>query len=212
MKTQHPEGLIDAPVQDREREIVSGGARDTRGRLIEHALDCISRWGIEKVTLNDVARQAGVTRPTVYSYFKTRDDLIRNALMHSTYGFVEGVMQEIRRYTEPQERFLAGFMYVLEKLPHEPSLKFLTDSDMSQIMSQHAFRTPEATGLTRAMFREILCDQQTNDAEIDEIIEVSIRFLLSLLTIEGTIERDTEQMRQFLQRRLLPVVLTHQEG
>src|SRR3954471_10003835 len=35
-------------------------------RVIDAALRCIARWGVAKTTLDDVARQAGCSRATVY--------------------------------------------------------------------------------------------------------------------------------------------------
>jgi AcrR family transcriptional regulator len=44
-------------------EIAGFGIRDA---LAEAALRCIARWGLAKTTLEDVAREAGLSRATVY--------------------------------------------------------------------------------------------------------------------------------------------------
>ena len=44
-------------------EIATFGIRDA---LAEAALRCIARWGLAKTTLEDVAREAGLSRATVY--------------------------------------------------------------------------------------------------------------------------------------------------
>src|SRR6476660_8543910 len=41
----------------------------TRTRLLQATLSCVERWGLEKTSLEDVARQAGLSRATVYRYF-----------------------------------------------------------------------------------------------------------------------------------------------
>ena len=38
-------------------------------RLVEAARACIARWGVRKTTLEDIAREAGVARATVYRAF-----------------------------------------------------------------------------------------------------------------------------------------------
>jgi AcrR family transcriptional regulator len=38
-------------------------------RILEAALRCIARWGITKTTLDDVAREAGCSRATIYRAF-----------------------------------------------------------------------------------------------------------------------------------------------
>jgi AcrR family transcriptional regulator len=47
-------------------ELAHTGIRDA---LAEAALRCIARWGLAKTTLEDVAREAGLSRATVYRAF-----------------------------------------------------------------------------------------------------------------------------------------------
>ncbi|UCC23190.1 MAG: helix-turn-helix transcriptional regulator, partial [Planctomycetota bacterium] len=54
-----------------------GDDAEARRRLLEATRRCIERLGPERVTLGDVAKEAGVTRPTVYRYFDTGEDLLR---------------------------------------------------------------------------------------------------------------------------------------
>ncbi|MBO0783040.1 MAG: TetR/AcrR family transcriptional regulator [Ktedonobacteraceae bacterium] len=48
----------------------------TRAKLIEVAAQVIGEKGYERVTLEEVARRAGMTRGAIYGNFKNRDDLI----------------------------------------------------------------------------------------------------------------------------------------
>ena len=50
---------------------------DTQARILDAAIACVKRWGVDKVTLNDIAQEAGLTRPTVYSYYPGRDEVIK---------------------------------------------------------------------------------------------------------------------------------------
>ena len=40
-------------------------------------LTCIARYGLAKTTLDDVAREAGCSRATLYRYFDSKHDLVR---------------------------------------------------------------------------------------------------------------------------------------
>ena len=179
---------------------------DTQEKIVKAALACVKRWGVEKVTLNDIAKEAGVTRPTVYSYFKTRDDVIRYALLQSAYGFAQKLFQEIEKFSTPQDRLVEPFLYALKHLPNEPYLELVTDSGLSGILNRHALNTPDGLEISRGLFRMILREQTVDQEELDEIIEVTIRFLLSLLTLKATRKRTESEMRQFLHRRLLPAI------
>jgi AcrR family transcriptional regulator len=51
-------------------------ATDTRDRLLDGALSCIARVGLAKTTLDDVAREAGCARATLYRYFPGKQPLV----------------------------------------------------------------------------------------------------------------------------------------
>ena len=54
-----------------------GGKRDyTRTRLIEAAAQVIGEKGYDRVTLEEVAARAGMTRGAIYGNFKNREELI----------------------------------------------------------------------------------------------------------------------------------------
>ena len=48
-----------------------------RQRILEATYACVARWGLSKTTVEDAAREAGLSRATVYRYFPGgRDELI----------------------------------------------------------------------------------------------------------------------------------------
>ncbi|SEO49056.1 TetR/AcrR family transcriptional regulator [Trujillonella endophytica] len=54
---------------------------ETRQRLVEATTRCIAARGSVRMTVADVAVEAGVARSTVYRYFPTRDDLLLGVLV-----------------------------------------------------------------------------------------------------------------------------------
>ena len=47
-----------------------------RDRILRAAFKVLSRYGYGKLNLSDVAAQAGISRPTLYKFFKSKDDLL----------------------------------------------------------------------------------------------------------------------------------------
>src|SRR2546421_10161061 len=52
-------------------------------RLIDAMLGCMSRWGVTKTTLDDVARRAGCSRATVYRVFPGGKESLLEATVRS---------------------------------------------------------------------------------------------------------------------------------
>jgi AcrR family transcriptional regulator len=54
---------------------------EPRGRVLEGAYECVARFGLAKTTIDDVAKESGVSRATIYRLFPGgRDQLLREAV------------------------------------------------------------------------------------------------------------------------------------
>jgi AcrR family transcriptional regulator len=62
--------------------------RAARTRLLDAAYACIGRYGLGKTTVEDVAREAAMSRATVYRHFPGgRDELLREVIAWETTRF-----------------------------------------------------------------------------------------------------------------------------
>jgi len=181
---------------------VAGNA--TRQRIIDAALVCLDRWGLEKTSLHDIAREAGVTRPTVYSYFANRDEVVQAAMIYGGQRFGLKLLNHINQFSSNRERLLQAVLFAYKNMPQEPYLKLVKDAGLANMINEQAITSSEGREICRALFQEILQHDKKYQKELDEITEVTTRFLLSLLLVEGAVKRNDNQMREFLEKRLLP--------
>jgi AcrR family transcriptional regulator len=69
----------------------------TRQRIIVATYDCIARWGIAKTTVEDAAREANVSRATVYRAFPGgRDQLIDDVISWATVEFFSRLYEQVQ--------------------------------------------------------------------------------------------------------------------
>jgi len=61
---------------------MTGIERTTRQRILLAARELLAARGIRRVSMDEVAQAAGVTRVTVYRYFGDRETLVRAAFLH----------------------------------------------------------------------------------------------------------------------------------
>jgi AcrR family transcriptional regulator len=164
-----------------------GDDTEARRRLIEATRRCIERFGPERVTLGDVAEEAGVTRPTVYRYFGTGEDLLRASFVVATGGILERTVAHARSFGEAGERLVEGFVYLWREIPANLL------SDLSLEVGSRLLRSlsDDWGGL--------------KPEELDEFLEILIRFLDSFLLEPGPHPRDEDELRAFLRRWLLPM-------
>lgn len=186
-------------------------------RILDAAHRCIDRDG--DVGIAEVAREVGVTRPTVYRYFRTTDDLLvatatddASALLARIESHLDG-----RDWT-PSEAVVEGLAFTLEQLPAEPSLGLLLSPGRIGRLSRD-FTSPIAIALGRSVIDRFPIDWHAagfNDAQLDELVEHILRIIQSYAIDPGTPPRRGRALRAYLGRWLAPAVdahaLTNQRG
>ncbi|BBX41976.1 TetR/AcrR family transcriptional regulator [Mycobacterium simiae] len=72
-------------------ELESEGEFDRRDQILEAANECFTQLGIQRTSVQDVARKANVSRGTVYRYFEDRNVLIDAAIEFGAQRFYREV-------------------------------------------------------------------------------------------------------------------------
>ena len=175
-------------------------------QIVDAAIRCITRWGIERITMNDIAYEARLARSTVYSYYKSREEVIKSALILSAYSFGEKLFEQINHYETAEKRLIEAVIYTLKSVPNEPFLAIISETALTDLVREETLTNPEGVDMGTVLFGTIFQDDSYSLDELKEISEFSIRFLLSLLLVESPQERNEKDLRGFVARRLLPAV------
>ena len=85
---------------------------EVRERLLRATYDCVARWGLDKTTVEDAAREAGVSRATVYRYFPGgRDELISAVVGWEFARFFLRLYEEVSDAETLEEVMERGLMF-----------------------------------------------------------------------------------------------------
>ena len=80
-------------------EQVQGHKSDERQlreeRILDAAATLLVRWGYRKTTIDDVAREAGVGKGTIYLHWKDKTELFRAAIMRANQLLSKDIMDRI---------------------------------------------------------------------------------------------------------------------
>ena len=106
-------------VEDRS---LSATKAATRRRLLDAARDLATEGGYDAVTMRAVAQRAGVTPPTAYQYFSSRDHVLVDVLVDLADGTTAVVTARPSRRREPVERTVATLRRVVTRMDDEPQL------------------------------------------------------------------------------------------
>ncbi|MCI0618226.1 TetR/AcrR family transcriptional regulator [bacterium] len=62
------------------------GAAETRKRILDAARRQFSKKGIDKVTIDEIANEAGVSTPTVFALFQSKKGILRELMNEMKFG------------------------------------------------------------------------------------------------------------------------------
>jgi AcrR family transcriptional regulator len=66
-------------------------------RILDAAAELVLRWGYKRVTIEDVAKQAGIGKGTVYLHFRNRTELFVSVLVRESVGMTAELLAAVRR-------------------------------------------------------------------------------------------------------------------
>ena len=101
-------------------------------RILDAAADLLERWGYKRVTIDDIAKHAGVGKGTVYLHWKTRDTLFETLLIRESMTIVREMIQDLR--SDPAEILPHRMMNALfVRTMKHPLIKGLVTNDIEQL-------------------------------------------------------------------------------
>jgi AcrR family transcriptional regulator len=184
-----------------------GDDSEARRRLIDATRRCIERFGPERVTLGDVAEEAGVTRPTVYRYFNTGEDLLRAAFVVATGGILERTLAHARSFAETGDRLVEAFVYLWREIPADPHLGPIFAAGEEGRRARSNLLSDLSLEVGSRWLRSLSDDAAgLKPEELDEFVELMIRLLESFFLEPGPHPRDEDELRAFLRRWVLPTL------
>ncbi|NOZ73970.1 MAG: TetR/AcrR family transcriptional regulator [FCB group bacterium] len=134
-----------------------------RERLLESAFTLFQRFGIKKVTVEEIARGANVSKMTFYKYFRNKKDILLTimnreleqgrkqfrSIMEAPVPFIEKVQKIILTKEESSKRF--GEQFLQDLYSGDPSIyqSMIESSQELQEEIIRAFKEEQAKGSIR---------------------------------------------------------------
>src|SRR5581483_269565 len=109
-------------------------------RIVDATLRCIARWGVAKTTLDDVARDAGCSRATIYRLFPGGKDGLMDATARAEVErFFDGVAAAIADAASLEDVLVAGMTEAGRGVLRHQALQYLLTHEPEAILPRLAF-------------------------------------------------------------------------
>jgi AcrR family transcriptional regulator len=111
--------------------------RDVRDRVLDAAKSCCERWGIAKVTVDDIANEARVSRATLYRLFPGGRDVLYEALRaRETEEFMATLTEHVAGAVTFEDVVVRGVVAATRMLQADEHIKLMLASEPGEVTSQ----------------------------------------------------------------------------
>lgn len=184
-------------------------------RLVDATLRCIARWGVAKTTLDDVAREAGCSRATVYRVFPGgKEGLLDSVARVELARFFTGLAQRLDDASEAglEALLVAGLTEAGRRLLNHPALQYVLTHEPEAISPRMAFAQMDAVLRVAATFATPWLSRHLDQPSAARLAEWAARILLSYAAMpaEGVDIGDEESIRLLVRTYILPGLAGHQ--
>jgi AcrR family transcriptional regulator len=181
---------------------------EARKRIVDATLKCVERRGPSATTVTDVADAVGITRRAVYRYFSSTEELFTAAAAVALDGWTDRIEELTAEMSDPTELLVEAVAHLIEGLPEEPLLLALFANDRTQLFTKGMVQ-PASIKRSRIVLEHTRIDWAAlgySGAELDDLLEILIRTVQSMLIAPSDPPRTGVELRVFLRRWIAPLV------
>ena len=176
-------------------------------RVVDGALRCIARWGIGKTTLDDIAREAGCSRATVYRLFPGgKQSLIDVVGQHEIARLLLLVTEQIDAAPDLETMLVDAI---------DAAARFFRESDAIVMLAEHepevllpilSFDRLDPVLATTSAFLAPLVARFVDERTAGELVEWCARLVLSYSFEPSPFVdlADPDDVRRLVRTHLLP--------
>jgi AcrR family transcriptional regulator len=184
----------------------------TRENILDAALLCYQKQGVNDTSMEDVARQAGVGRATLYRHFSNQDALLTEVMTRNVEQLQQIIASSLKDCKRPEDYFVEAALIIIREY-HERSLTTLLFGEeasmpaiskvtfspamiaMGDNLIDPFYQRAKAEGVLRDWVTKALLQEWTS------------RLLLSFLSNPSLLLNTESKMRRFFYDAVMPSII-----
>ena len=177
-------------------------------RLLDAALEVAAMHGLTRLSVGDVAKRAGLSRPTLYKHFASRDELMSQMVLREAGRIVEQVIAAAERHDDPFESLHDAIWTALHVLRGHPLLDRLLATEPEALLPLLIDGRTSVLDAVQDVARQVI---DRRDLGIGETQSRAGADLLSRMLVSYAVrppDLEPEVIAQFLSTAVVAGVLT----
>ena len=149
-------------------------------RIIDGTLTCLARHGTAKTTVDDIARQSGVSRATVYRVFPGgRDEILAAVVDTEMARLFSALGVRLGEARDLTEALVGGIVEATARIRNHAALAYLVINEPEMVLGHLAFDESNRLLTTASRFTAPFLARWMTPAEAERVAEWATRIVLS---------------------------------
>jgi AcrR family transcriptional regulator len=181
-----------------------------RDRLLAATYQCVMRFGLGKTTIEDVVKESGLSRATIYRQFPGgRDELLLETVGWELANYFNALADHVRDAPDLEQLLEQGLVFAHRSVTEHLVLRKILDTEPERLLPLLTVESAKtlpfiADFLHPYLVREADEGRLRPDVEIDRAAEYLARAILSLINAAGRWDLDDPvQVRELVRGELL---------
>lgn len=181
-----------------------------REQILDAAWRCYNANTIYKTSMEHIAREAKVSRTTVYRYFENRDEVLTGVMMRALHQLIDDIRHTVVATDSFADFIVESLVCGVEAVPKSPMLA-LSLQEQSNVFNRIYIVSQETLAILVDFFSERF-EQARRDGELREGIELLplidwLIHVISAYMIAPTAVQSADDWRKMLRTFLVPAVV-----
>lgn len=186
------------------------GPSTAEARILDAAKVCCERFGVAKVTIDDIAAASGVSRATLYRLFPGGKDVLFDALrVRELTEFFDLLTAEVAGIDDLEELIVRLIVTATRSLRQDDHLAILLASEPGEALSRLTVEGLPRIIQVATSYLTPLVDRHLSPPEAASVIDILVRITISyFLAPSDTVDLgDPDSARHFIQPGLAALAL-----
>jgi AcrR family transcriptional regulator len=199
--------LVELPEELNSAEAPRSQPAPQRVRIADAAIRCIARTGVAKTTLDDVAREAGCSRATVYRTFPGgKEEVVAASVETELARFFSAVAVEMGRADGLEDAIVSGIAATASVFDAHPALRYVLENEPGVLLPHLCFAPMDHALEVSSRFLAPFLARWLDPEAARRVAEWAARIVISYIAspAPGVDLRDGESTRKLVNTFVMP--------
>ncbi|HEX9682169.1 MAG TPA: TetR/AcrR family transcriptional regulator [Acidimicrobiales bacterium] len=166
---------------------MSGVSDDDRLGVLDACFRCVARWGINKTTMDDVAREAGTSRATLYRWFPGgREEILTATIALELDRFFDRLTSRLAHHDDVTDELIELVVATHDETVNHQVLQALLATEPDSLLARLAGDDDPVLSRLREVMQPLMIRAGALDAT--EAADYVGRLVLSYVTDPGDLD------------------------